>query len=451
MPTNNLIVPYSLLDSVDWSISNLYYSQIKQSRVSGISIGGIALINKQKFKRDTESSTQQYRYVDISALDIETGMISNAAVISLENMPDRAKTIAQQGDVLVSLTRPERGAVAIVPSELDGCVVSNAIAVLTPHTVASEWLYFVLRNPTVCRELAYQAKSAAIPTITLKQLEKYVLPITSVSPTNAALAKRLYADWKKVFDEYQPLSVITEESFKKQIIKHCEIESNTNPYVVIPYEKLERRWDIGNYLDLFQRFPEWNVPVKKLEDFSKFQAVVPNHDRCNEYGRIMRIKLQNFTENELYIQPETLELEEFCIDKRVSDKNNFLKTGDIIIPRVGGKSAKTMVLPESLQGIDIMKQIIVLRADRRIVSPEYLALYFKTSWADAQVKACTVGIGQPFIQQASLRRISVPIPSLEIQMQIVNEIKQRDQRKRFIERKETVNKFIEDIIKPEEK
>ena len=443
--SSHIIGPYSLIDSTDWSITSLYYNYIKQSQVGGISIGEIAIINKQKFKKDAESTIQQYRYVDITALDIETGMIANAEMVSLENMPNRAKTLARSGDILVSLVRPERGAVAIVPAELDSCVVSNAIAVLTPRSVPSEWLYFILRNQMVCQELSYQAKSTTIPTITLKQLGNYILPINNISPAKATLAKAVYADWEKVLAEYTPLPVLAEEIFKRKLLKQEKNEVDTTPFLIIPYEKLERRWDIEHYFASFQSSPEWSVPSKKLEDFSKFQATVPNYEVCDEFGKILRIKLQNLTENELYIQPEELELEECPVDNKIGDKNNFLQAGDIVLPRVGGKSAKAMVISDSLQGIDVMKQIIVLRTDQRIVSPEYLALYFKTSWGDTQVKACTVG-GQSFIQQASLRKMIIPVPAMDVQVQIVQEIKNKTQNIQFVQNRDIIRKFTDNIL-----
>lgn len=68
-----------------------------------------------------------YNYIEIGDIDIGTGSaIFNT--VSTKELPDNAKIMTKQGDILVSTVRPNRGAVAIL--EEDGILVSGAFTVL---------------------------------------------------------------------------------------------------------------------------------------------------------------------------------------------------------------------------------------------------------------------------------------------------------------------------------
>ena len=62
--------------------------------------------------------TGDFVYVDISSIDRETKRISGAKRLTLSQAPSRARQVLKPGDVLVSMTRPNLNAVALVPQQL---------------------------------------------------------------------------------------------------------------------------------------------------------------------------------------------------------------------------------------------------------------------------------------------------------------------------------------------
>jgi hypothetical protein len=52
----------------------------------------------------------------------------------------------QAGDVLVSTTRPNLNAVAVVPTQLNGAIVSTGFAVLRPVLLEPRWLFSVVQS-----------------------------------------------------------------------------------------------------------------------------------------------------------------------------------------------------------------------------------------------------------------------------------------------------------------
>jgi hypothetical protein len=72
----------------------------------------------------------EFTYVDISSVDNKLKRITEYKTLAVEAAPSRAKQHLKSGDVLVSMTRPNLNAVAIVPPELDGAVGSTGFHVL---------------------------------------------------------------------------------------------------------------------------------------------------------------------------------------------------------------------------------------------------------------------------------------------------------------------------------
>lgn len=78
---------------------------------------------KEKCSRELDA----YNYVEIGDIDVGAGTATFNAVNTSE-LPDNAKIMTKQGDLLVSTVRPNRGAVAILEDE--GLLVSGAFTVL---------------------------------------------------------------------------------------------------------------------------------------------------------------------------------------------------------------------------------------------------------------------------------------------------------------------------------
>ena len=73
---------------------------------------------------------REFTYVDIGSVDRETKRIVDPKVLPSSKAPSRAKQLLKTGDVLVSMTRPNLNAVALVPPDLDGAIGSTGFHVL---------------------------------------------------------------------------------------------------------------------------------------------------------------------------------------------------------------------------------------------------------------------------------------------------------------------------------
>ena len=100
------------------------YESAVQSSVHGYTcVRNVFLPVKEKCLRDLPF----YNYVEIGDINVETGN-ETFNTIDTDQLPDNAKIMTKQGDLLVSTVRPNRGAVAIL--ENDDLLVSGAFTVL---------------------------------------------------------------------------------------------------------------------------------------------------------------------------------------------------------------------------------------------------------------------------------------------------------------------------------
>ena len=88
---------------------------------------------------------EEFRYIDLSAVDQDTKSITEAREIACAEAPSRARQLVRTGDVLVSTVRPNLNGVARVPNDLNGATASTGFCVLRPDPEVAVHLSEVLR------------------------------------------------------------------------------------------------------------------------------------------------------------------------------------------------------------------------------------------------------------------------------------------------------------------
>lgn len=109
------------------------------------------------------SGSEDFIYVDIGSVDRDSKLIIDPKSLAVEKAPSRAKQVLKSGDVLVSMTRPNLNAVAIVPPKLDGAIGSTGFHVL--RASHADPGFFILRssNPSFHRSDVPESSRGALP------------------------------------------------------------------------------------------------------------------------------------------------------------------------------------------------------------------------------------------------------------------------------------------------
>ena len=125
-----------------------FYQEKYRAYETGILLAaqGYTYIKKEflQIKEKCSHELDAYNYVEIGDIDVGAGTATFNAVNTNE-LPDNAKIMTKQGDLLVSTVRPNRGAVAILEDE--GLLVSGAFTVLRENgNYPKEILQVLLRT-----------------------------------------------------------------------------------------------------------------------------------------------------------------------------------------------------------------------------------------------------------------------------------------------------------------
>lgn len=145
-------------------------------------LGDLVSFSSQKWSPET-AVEETFSYIEISGVNLQTGEITPNEIVVSE-APSRARMVVQKDDILVSLTRPHRGAVALVEPEYDNCIASTGFAVLREikdTQINRLYLWCVLRTQICLQQMLQRSSGGSYPAITEEELKNILIPIPEES------------------------------------------------------------------------------------------------------------------------------------------------------------------------------------------------------------------------------------------------------------------------------
>ena len=117
--------------------------------------------------RGQEIPQATFTYIDVTAIDKESGVIANPKVLEASEAPSRARKILRKGDVIYSCVRPYLLNVAVVETDFNpGPIASTAFAIVNGHgLVLPRYLWIVLRSPFMVVFVEDNQRGQAYPAI----------------------------------------------------------------------------------------------------------------------------------------------------------------------------------------------------------------------------------------------------------------------------------------------
>jgi len=122
-------------------------------------IGDIAAKAVQR----TPADDDEFIYVDIGSIDRNLKIISAPQKLIGKDAPSRARKVINTGDVLVSLTRPNLNAVALVGQELDNQIASTGFEIIKPITIDSRYIFALVRSKPFIDSISGKVQGALYP------------------------------------------------------------------------------------------------------------------------------------------------------------------------------------------------------------------------------------------------------------------------------------------------
>jgi type I restriction enzyme S subunit len=158
------------------------YSELveKISRNKTFKLGDLVSISNETWnQRDLYES--EFPYIEISEIDLSTGQIKNVKNVPVNEAPSRAKKIVREGDIIVSTTRPSRGAISPISKEQNLNIASTGFSVLReikrPDILSKEYLFWILRQSFSLLQMEQRSSGGNYPAITEDELKRILIPV----------------------------------------------------------------------------------------------------------------------------------------------------------------------------------------------------------------------------------------------------------------------------------
>lgn len=153
-------------------------------------VDAVADIAKEKRDPGREPDIA-FQYIDIAAVDVSVGSISNPQDVEGSDAPSRARKVVSAFDVIVSTCRPTRGAISVVPLHLHDQIASTAFSILRPKAGLNPYyLHFALRLPSTLEQFRKWSTGSSYPAILDSDVQKTLIPVPEPSVQDA-IAERV--------------------------------------------------------------------------------------------------------------------------------------------------------------------------------------------------------------------------------------------------------------------
>jgi type I restriction enzyme S subunit len=159
-------------------------------------------ISNSETRNPCNNPVEYFKYVDITSVDNKLKKIIGYQTLIGENAPSRARKVIRQNDVIVSTTRPNLNAVALIPSELDNEICSTGFCVLrTQNNLLPDFLFAYVQTDIFIKKMSDLVKGALYPAVTDKQVFSDSIPLSPLTEQ-----KRITNDLNHQFEKTDKLT-----------------------------------------------------------------------------------------------------------------------------------------------------------------------------------------------------------------------------------------------------
>src|SRR3990167_2230492 len=133
----------------------------------------------------------QFPYIEISNIDTSNGEIAKTDFVPVAEAPSRAKMVVRESDIIISTTRPNRGAITPISKEQDGFIASTGFAILRDlknRKVLKDYLFVALRKNLSLRQMEQRMTGGNYPAITAEDLKKIKIVVPEIKTQEKIVA-----------------------------------------------------------------------------------------------------------------------------------------------------------------------------------------------------------------------------------------------------------------------
>src|SRR3989344_385508 len=343
---------------------------------------------------------------DESYKQIKVQLYGNGAILRQEIKGKRIATkiqeIAREGDMIVSKIDARNGALAIVPNELDGAVVSSDFPLfkINKEKINQKYLEYILKFGNLSKTLSQYSKGTTNRR-RIKPIDILNLKIDLPNRSNQELiCERILAQERIITDSKRILS-----SLKKGLVDESDFVGD---------------YELEHLTDVCEDIKSGGTPTRTNPSYFR--------------GNIHWVKISDFKELDIIIDTE-----EKITKEALENSSAKLLPKDTVLVSIFATIGAVSIL-----GIEAStnQAIAGLIPNKKKIIPEYLMYYLYTLKPYYVQKSR--GVAQNNINLTILKDVKIKVPKIDIQKEICSKI---NERKKLLIELEERKKESEEIIR----
>ena len=385
-------------------------------------LGELVNFSKERWDK-VKWPTDVFRYIEINSIDIGTGEIYAVSVVEVKKAPSRAQMFLRKGDIIISTTRPYRGAIAIIPDKFDKSIGSTGFSILRNinDKVNKKYLFAILCSNIGLKQMEQRMSGGNYPAITEEELAKIFtpLPLYQIQDKIANIMDGAYKKQSEILDKVAKMLSAIEPCLLKGLGVKAPLYEQKNTFVVRFDDLKGKRFDVFHYQPMFQNllelFKKAKIITKPLGVFIEsinYGASVKAYPE----GEIPFLRIQNLKENRLVLD------ELLCVKNDELTNSDYVQEGDFLISRSGTVGMVARV-PKEANGFAFGSFMIRFRLKTsHVLNPDFAWLFLNHKLDRMQSTMSKTGGVQGNITIPAIKNIQIPILNITEQLNIVQEV-----------------------------
>lgn len=420
----------------------------------------LSAITEDTVEQTGPSGSPEFMYVDISSIDNTKKRIVAPKTLARNAAPSRARQNLKSGDVVVSMTRPNLNAVALVPPELDGSIGSTGFHVLRSTTAESGWLYYAVQTNDFVQAMFRLVQGALYPAVRPKDIRGY-----GVSLPPAPEQRRIVAKIEELFSDLDAGVAALErvkanlKRYRAAVLKaavegrltaewrrqHPPSESADRLLARILHER-RQKWEA----DQLRKHGEAGRTPPKGWRSRYEQPMMPtssDHERlpndwvwatidqlCHFVTSGSRGWAEHYSDSgPVFIRAQDINSDILALDgvahvnppRTAEAARTRCQRFDVLVTVTGANVAKTAWVKDRLGEAFVSQHVGLVRPVLPEMAPFLHAWIVCPSAGRADLLRWAYGAGKPGLSLEQVRSLRVAVPPLDEQRQVLIEIEQR--------------------------
>ncbi len=365
----------------------------------------LAALNAEALPEETDQGLEM-TYVDIGGVD-SLGRIIEQEILTFALAPTRARRLVRDGDVIVSTVRTYLRAIAPIKKPEPGMVVSTGFAVVRPDDdLTTDYAAYALRAPYFVERVVANSKGVSFPAINESEMATYELarPPEPEQRAIAAFLDRETARLDALVAKKERLIELLQETRTALITR--AVTKGLDPKAPMKDSGVEWLGEIP---------AQWELWRLKHVSGGLTVGIVVNPSQYVSPSGPFFLRGVDVTEGAIVLD----RVQYISEDSNKTHHKSILRAGDLVSMRVGYPGV-TAVVPPELDGSNCASLLITRRSQR--INSELLGYLMNSAVGKAQFKMLQDGAAQEQINVSDAVDFLVPLPPLNEQRAIVDEV-----------------------------